>query len=177
MVQDLGTDWVVEMEWPEGDTQGGPTVITIRPSDPESPAVGGLSSTVLRGINFRDAAAQLRKQLAVGNRRRKTRDNYDADRINRVRDELDKGITPEYLALLSTLYLSRVNAGQPKPVEGIADELGKGLQTVRGHLWQARNQGILVGAQGRKGGQLSPEAVEILERIVPGAGELEAFNW
>jgi hypothetical protein len=126
---------------------------------------------VLRGINFRDASAQLRKQLAGGERWQKSREKYEAGRIDRIRDELAKGISPEYLALLSSLYISRVNSGQPKPVEAIADDLGKGLQTLRGHLWQARKQGLLTGAHGRKGGQLTPEATQILERIVPNAPE------
>ncbi len=171
VAQDLGNGWVVEMEWPEGETQGGPAVLVVRPADPESHPPGGLSSTVLRGINFRDASAQLRRQLAIGERRRKSHDKYEAERVNRIRDELAKGISPEYLALLSSLYVSRVNTGQPKPIEAIADDLGKGLQTIRGHLWQARKQGLLTGEHGRKGGQLTPEATQILERIVPNAPE------
>ena len=172
VVQDLGTDWVVEMEWPEGHTQGGPGVLVIRPADPESCPAGGLSSTVLREINFREASAQLRRQIALGGRGRKARDTYHAERINRIRDELSHGVTPEYLALLSSLYVSTVNSGQPKPVERLAEDIGKGLQTIRGHLWQARKQDLLTGSTGRKGGHLTPKATKILERIVPGAADL-----
>lgn len=176
VVLDLGNDWVVEMEWPEGETHGGPAKLVVRPADPGSYPPGGLSSTVLRGIKFRDASAQLRRQLASGQRRQKSRDKYETERLNRIRDELAKGLTPEYLALLSSLYVSRVNAGQAKPTEGIAEDLGKGLQTIRGHLWQARKQGLLTGSTGRKGGQLTPEASLILKRIVPGADGLESLS-
>lgn len=172
---DLGNDWEVEMTWPEGTTQGGPSTLVVRPADPGACPAGGLSSTVLRGIKFREAEAQLRKQLAIGERRRDSRDKYEAKRLERIREELAKGISPEYLALLSSLYVSRVNGGQPKPVEAIADELGKGVQTIRGHLWQARTQHhLLKGTTGRKGGELTPEAVKILERIVPGANDLKS---
>ncbi len=176
---DLSPGWVVEMEWPEGETQGGPATLVVRPTDPESYPAGGLSSSVLRRINFRDASAQRRKQLAVGERRQKSRDKYEAKRLDRIRDELAKGISPEYLALLSSLYVSRVNRGQPKPVEAIAHDLGKGVQTIRGHLWQARTQHhLLKGSAGRKGGELTPVAIKILERIVPRDWEspLESLN-
>src|SRR6476661_2590081 len=123
---DLGpnNEWVVAMEWPEGKTQGGPGVLVVRPADPESYPAGGLSSTVLRAINFREASAKLRKQIAFDERWDESKEKYEADRVNRVRDELAKGISPEYLALLSSLYISRVNRGQPMPVDKIAEELG-----------------------------------------------------
>ncbi|NKS00463.1 hypothetical protein GS528_04780 [Rhodococcus hoagii] len=166
---DLGAEWVVEMVWPEGDTQGGPVELLVRPSDPESYPVGGLSSTVLRTVDFRAAAAQLQRQLANADRWNRRSDEYEAGRIERIRDALSKGISDEYLALLSSAYVSRVNKGQSKPVEQLADELGKSLQTIRGHLWQARKRGLLTGSAGRKGGHLTPEATAVLERIVPNA--------
>lgn len=164
----LGDDWVAEMEWPEGHTQGGPGTLVVRPANPESYPPGGLSSTVLRGINFREATAQLRKQLTVGEHRQKSRNKREAQHLDHIRNELTKGISTEYLALLSSLYISRVNRGEPKPVEAIANDLGKGVQTIRGHLWQARTQHhLLKGSAGRKGGELTHEAIAILERIVP----------
>jgi hypothetical protein len=164
---DVGADWVVEMQWLKGETQGGPAALVIRPSDPECYPAGGLSSTVLREIDFRYAAERLRKQLAFHDRWNKADKNYEAKRMDRVRAALAEGITEQYLALLASVYVHRVNIGQDKPVQQLADELGKSLTTVKGHLWQARKRGLLTGSSGRKGGQLTPEATKILERIVP----------
>jgi DNA-binding IscR family transcriptional regulator len=57
------------------------------------------------------------------------------------------------------------NNGQTKPVERLAEDLGKPLQTIRGHLWQARKRGFLKGSPGRKGGDLSIEAMTILQQM------------
>ncbi|QSE88917.1 hypothetical protein JWS13_10015 [Rhodococcus pseudokoreensis] len=167
---DLGPDWIVRMAWPEeGDIQGGPIELLVTPSDPQAYPAGGISSTVLRSVDFRAATAQLRRQLASADRWRRRSDEYETGRIERIRDALAKGITPEYLALLSSAYVSRVNSGQAKPVERLAEDIGKSLQTIRGHLWRARKDGLLTGSAGRKGGQLTPQASAILSRIVPNA--------
>jgi biotin operon repressor len=165
--QDLGDDWIVEMRWRDGDYQGGPEMVVIRPKDEDSPPPGGISSTALRSIDFRAAKAQLQKQLSdrPHDRRGKTTAKTEEDRIRRLRDLLADGITREYLALLASDYVQRVNSDQPKPVERLADELGKSLQTVRGHLWQARTQGLLTGSPGRKGGDLTMEAMTLLQRM------------
>lgn len=163
---DLGP-WVVTMEWPADETQGGPAVLVVRPADPESYPPGGLSSTVLRSINFREASARLRKQLAADQRWDESQERYDAERLELVRDALAKGISTEYLALLSSLYVLRVVRGQAKPVDAIAAELGKSAVTIQGHLWRARKEGLLDGPRGRKGGHLSKDALAIVERIAP----------
>lgn len=155
------------MTWPEGETHGGPSSIVVRLANPDAPPVGGLSSTVLRAIDFRDASAQLRRQLAVGEHRRKSGEQYEAKRMDLLRDQLAKGLSDKYLALLSSNYVLRVNTGQPKPVEYLAEQLGKSTQTVRGHLWKARNRGFLTSSQGRNGGKLSPEASAIIKQIAP----------
>lgn len=169
MFQDLGDDWVAEMTWREGDYQGGPAGIWIHLKDPDQPPQGGLSSTVLRGIDFRAAKAELHKQLEShphGWRGSPAKQQERAaERLERLRYQLSKGITPEYLALLSSNYVLRVKDGQPKPVERLADELDKPLQTIRGHLWQARKQGLLTGSAGRKGGDLTPEAMAIIQNM------------
>lgn len=168
MFQNVG-EWVVEMEWRDGDYQGGPAGLYIRPTDPESPPPGGISSTVLRGINFREAAAELHADLAK--RPRGILDEVEKARARhaqQLRDELAKGVSVEYLAKLSSEYVWRVNRGQPKPVERIAQDLGKSLQTVRGHLWQARKQGLLTGSAGRKGGDLTTKAMTLLQQMGEG---------
>lgn len=168
VVQDLG-EWVVRMEWPEGVQSGGPGVLVIEPADPDSYPVGGLSSTVLRQVDFRGAADRLRAQLATRKRRSKAHERYEQDRSERLREALRHGVTEEYLALLASAYVSAVNRGQTKPLEHLADMTGKTASTIKGHLWQARKKGLLTGSAGRKGGQLTDKATKVLERIVPGA--------
>ena len=155
---DLGNGWTIEMHWSEDETQGGPGSLVIRPTNPDEPPPGGLSSTVLRGIDFRQAKADLHRQLSEH-----TGEPGDKDLL---RDALSVGITDEYLALLSSEYVARVDSSQSKPVDRLAEELGKSPGTIKGHLWQARKRGLLTeGSPGRKGGRLSPEAVSILARM------------
>ena len=163
VVQDLG-EWVVRMEWPEGVQSGGPGVLVIEPADPDSYPVGGLSSTVLRQVDFRGAAEQLRAQLATEQRQDKELERYKQDLSERLRKALSHGVTEEYLALLASAYVSAVNRGQEKPSEHLADIAGKTASTVKWHLWQARKRGLLTGSAGRKGGQLTHRAKVILEK-------------
>ncbi|BCN45263.1 hypothetical protein RE9414_35430 [Prescottella equi] len=169
MIQDLGNGWVAEMEWKDDEYGGGPAGLLIRPVDPESPPTGGISSSVVRGINFRAASAKLHSDLAARPKGIVTdvEERGRADRISRIREASAGGITPTYLALLSSEYVRRADRGQAKLVEQLAEELGKPLQTVRGHLWQARKQGLLLGSAGKKGGTLSAEAMTILRQLPP----------
>jgi hypothetical protein len=170
VMQGIGDDWVVVMEWPKGVENGGPCRMVIEPVG--TCPVGGLSSTVLRQIDFRDASDRLREQVTASERRGREHERYEKRRSERLRDELSRGVTEEYLALLSSAYVSAVNRGQAKPNDYLAELVGKTTSTVRGHLWQARNQDFLTGSPGRKGGQLTDKATKILERIVPGADAL-----
>lgn len=167
--QELGDEWVVEMSWLDGDYQGGPAAMWIRPVDPDAPPPGGLSSTVLREINFRDAKAKLVKNLTLNPQGWRGPPEKQAEReaknVEHLRNQLANGVTPEYLALLASNYIRRVNSGQPKPVERLAEDLGKPLQTIRGHLWKAKKQGLLVGSPGKKGGELTVEAMTILQQM------------
>lgn len=67
--------WIVTMTWDDNDTVLGPSHMEIHPSDPGNPPAGGLSSTVLRGIDFRAAKAAVQRQgtaSADGSRRTTT---------------------------------------------------------------------------------------------------------
>ena len=170
VMQGIGDDWVVTMEWPAGVENGGPMRLVIEPIGANP--VGGLSSTVLRQVDFRDAIERFREQLAASERR--SRDNEKLlEKLNAelLREALSKGVDDDYLALLSSAYVSAVNRGQARPNEYLAEMVGKTTNTVRGHLWQARKQGFLTGSPGRVGGQLTDKATGILERIVPGAAQ------
>ncbi|NKS29581.1 hypothetical protein GS534_02995 [Rhodococcus hoagii] len=169
VIQDLGNGWVAELEWREGEFGGGPAGLLIRPADPEAPPKGGLSSSVVRGVNFRAASAELRNDLAARPKGllADIEEKGRSARIARLRDASVEGLTTTYLALLASEYVQRVERGLPKPVERLAEDLGKPLQTVRGHLWQARKQGLLLGSAGKKGGVLSVEAMTILQQLPP----------
>jgi hypothetical protein len=172
--QNIG-GWTVEMYWKEDDIQGGPSKIAILPTDEKKVPVGGISSTVLRAIDFRAGAAKAREQVATEDR------EYAQNRpplppMALVQATLEVGgITDAYLVLLAIQYLARVDRGEPKPVDHIASELGKSPGTIKGHLWQARNRGLLKGGSaGRKGGYISPEAEQIaIEFLDDGLAALE----
>ncbi|MGD1281337.1 hypothetical protein ACKUUI_05960 [Mycobacterium seoulense] len=163
--QPIGDEWVVVMEWPDGVEDGGPGKLTIEPVG-DMP-VGGLSSTVLRLIDFREATADLRRQVAASRRRGRSHAAYEKSQVERLRAALAEGVTDEYLSLLSSAYVRAVKRGQAKVNDHLAEMVGKPVSTVRGHLWQARNDGFLTRSPGRKGGQLTPKAIKVLERVVP----------
>lgn len=162
--QKLG-GWVVEMSWAQDEIQGGPSMLVIRPKDPNNVPAGGLSSTVLREVDFRAAAAELRELMSADADFMKSVREWQQDGaspIDYVREALSEGVTDAYLALLAAEYVGRVDAGQQKPVDQLAEELGRSLGTVKGHLWQARTRGLLEGGSaGRKGGQLSDAAQKL----------------
>jgi hypothetical protein len=172
--QELGA-WVVEMTWAEDEIQGGPSMLVIRPADAEKVPLGGLSSTILRQVDFREGAEKLRAVMAVAGLLSELRGEPGKGPapIETVRDALEQGVSDDYLALLAVEYVGRVNAGQEKPVDHMAEELGRSLATIKGHLWQARKRGLLTGGSpGRKGGETSEEARQLamnwaMERALP----------
>ncbi|TWV43386.1 hypothetical protein FRZ03_18630 [Streptomyces misionensis] len=168
VVQDLGP-WVIEMQWPKGATQGGPAVLVVRPKGGTGYPPGGISSTVLRQIDFKEAGEALRRQTAVSELRSEVRERYEADRTQRLKRAAAQGVTDEYLALLASAYVTYVNQGGIGPLAHLAERVGKSQSTVKGHLWQARKRGLLTGSAGRAGGALTEKASAILARIVPGA--------
>jgi hypothetical protein len=167
VMQPVGDDWHVVMEWPEGVEDGGPSKLTIKPVG--AYPVGGLSSTVLRQIDFRKAIDALRQQITDD----QERDEYRAAEtaavanwhIKRLRTVLARGVTDEYLALLSSEYVSAVTRGQARVNDYLAEMAGVPVSTLRGHLGRARRRGFLTGDPGRKGGELEPEAAKIMEGI------------
>lgn len=165
---DLDGGWVARMEWPEGATSGGPGVLVIEPSDPDSYPHGGISSTLLRGLDFREAAETLRRQLAAQQSWHVAEQQYDEGRDDRIKAALAEGITDQYLSLLSSRYVQITNRGQSHPLRVLAEITGKTESTVKGHLWQARKRGLLEGSPGRAGGQLTPKAQGIVRKALSG---------
>ncbi|RIR96408.1 MarR family winged helix-turn-helix transcriptional regulator [Mycobacteroides abscessus] len=169
VTMDLGPDceWVAEMQWPEGVTQGGPAVLVIYPSNPDTCPLGGLSQTVLREVDFKYALDRLRSYLSTSKRwdaaRKKSEQRVTAELVAHS----DMGLTPEYLVLLSRVYVGAVNQGQSKPLEYLAELTGKTPAAIKNHLWQATRKGYLERSPGRAGGHLTAKAAEIMETIIP----------
>lgn len=171
---DLGPncEWVAEMQWPDGQTQGGPAVLVVHPASPggdntAAPA-GGISHTLLREIDFRSALDALRRGLDSS---KKWADNREVG-DERVRALLGKHaalgkVTDTYLALLARVYVSAVSSGQAKPLEHLAETTGKTPAAIKNHLWQATRKGLLERSPGRPGGHLTERAVAILEELIP----------
>ncbi|MEI5100084.1 hypothetical protein RB200_17930 [Streptomyces sp. PmtG] len=85
-------------------------------------------------------------------------------------------MTDEYLAMLASAYVNYLNSGGKGPLAHLAERVGKSESTVKGHLWQARKRGLLVGAPGRAGGLLTIKATAILLRIVPVAERMAVVD-
>lgn len=156
VVEQIYGDWVVRMEWPDGVYNGGPGRLIIEPVNGSLP-VGGLSSTVLRQIDFRSAVDKFLTQVTPPEHRR--------DAGLAIRDESRAGVTDLYLALLSEAYVSAVHCGQVNINEYLAELVEKPVNTIRGHIWQARKRDLLTGSPGRKGGALTAKARNVLEGV------------
>ncbi len=168
MTTDFGPnyEWVAEMQWPEGETQGGPAVLVIYPSDPDACPPGGLSQTVLRDVDFKYALERLRGKLAASKRWQRVRQDTEGKLTGLLTSHVASGaITPEYLALLSRVYISAVNNGQEKPLEYLAVLTGKSAAAIKNHLWQATRKGLLERSPGRAGGHLTEKGRDILASV------------
>ncbi|CAG7607799.1 hypothetical protein SIM91_10625 [Rhodococcus opacus] len=160
-------EWVAEMQWPEGETQGGPAVLVIYPSDPDTCPPGGLSQTVLRDVDFKDALDRLRGKLAASKRWQRVRQDTEDKLTGLLASHAASGaITPEYLALLSRIYIGAVNNGQEKPLEHLAALTGKSAAAIKNHLWHATRKGLLERSPGRAGGHLTEKGRAVLEPVL-----------
>ncbi len=163
----LDSEWVCEMQWPEGQTQGGPGVLVIRPAAEGTYPAGGISQTLLRDIDFKAALNTLRQQQAGGKRWTQMRERNQA-KMNAllVSYGSDGAITDEYLALLSRAYVAAVSMGQDKPLDYLAELTGKSFSAIQSHLWKATRKGLLERSPGRVGGKVTGKAANILSGLV-----------
>jgi hypothetical protein len=155
--QDLGTEWVAEMEWPDGVTYGGPMTLVIRPAQEGSYPAGGVSTTVLREVDLAAARDQLRTQ------RHGFLPALDHGLDQQIRAELANGLSERLLALVAARYVELVSQGQAKPLDVLAEITGRSNQTAKGWLWQARKRGLLTGSAGRAGGEVTAKARALLD--------------
>ena len=163
---DLGPncEWVAEMQWPEGKTQGGPAVLVIHSADPASYPAGGLSQTVLREVDFKGALDKLRRQLESSKRWDQARRQNQETVVAALVDHAGGSITPEYLALLSRVYVGAVNHGQAKPLDYLAEVTGNSPAAIKNHLWQATRKGLLERSSGRAGGRVTEKAATLISK-------------
>lgn len=168
MTVDLGPnyEWVAEMRWPEGNTQGGPAFLLIRPSDPDGYPPGGLSQTVLREVDFKGALDKLRNQLESSKRWDRARRQSEEKVTALLVDHAGGSITPEYLALLSRVYVGAVNQGQDKPLDYLAKVTGNSPAAIKNHLWQATRKGLLERSPGRAGGHVTPRCAALIDALI-----------
>lgn len=160
--QKVGDDWIAIMKWPDDVTDGGPAQLIIKPIG--KMPVGGLSSTVLRQIDFRSAIEMHRDQAAESARHNRVDpEAMRAFERKQLRSALSEGVTKTYLAMLAFEYARAVDRGQSNINDYLSELVGKPVGTVRGHVIRARKEGLLTGSHGKKGGSLSPEADDLCE--------------
>lgn len=153
--------WTVWMRWEDNTVQGGPSEMVISWRDPDrSRPVGGISSTVLRGINIR-AAMKAAREDDFSELERNT-----WDRLGRLlASELEAGVTDHYLAVLSDLYVYLTAQGDRKPADKLSEAAGRSRAVIKNHLVQARKRGILTGNVGMVGGKLTEEGQRLLTEV------------
>lgn len=166
---DLGPnmEWVCEMEWPEGETQGGPAALIIRPADLNNYPAGGISQTLLREVDFRSALNTLRRQIEFSDHWGK-RTTATRHKMNDLLASHAQGreITDTYLALLSRAYVNAVSTGQDKPLEYLSTLTGKSYAAIKNHLWQATRRGLLERSPGRAGGKVTGKAANLIADLI-----------
>lgn len=168
VTMDLGPnmEWVAEMQWPEGETQGGPAVLVIYPADPDACPAGGLSSTVLRDVDFGYARDKLRASLSNSKRWEHARRRTEDALSSLLAEHAGGAITSEYLALLSRVYVGAVQDGLDKPLDHLAVLTGNSASAIKNHLWQATRKGLLERSPGRAGGHLTSKGRAVLASVV-----------
>lgn len=148
------------MTWYEGDDSG-PSELVLKPTPGGKTPAGGISQTVLREVNITGAIDLMRRiheQLPE-------LPPVDWDTVGKVLVDLSAdGITDQYLAALAWAYTSA--ASGPKPQERLAELTGKSPAAIKSHLWHATRRGLLERMPGRKGGAMTPKAIELLSQLV-----------
>ncbi len=168
-------EWSVLMEWPEGAESGGPVRLVIEPVDPDNPPPGGLSSTVLRDVDFQKAAAKLAGFFEMARDQNRSQDESTGGRL---RELLAVGVTTNYLVRLCEEYIELVKRGRAHPSEYLAELIGKNPSTIKGHLWKAKKVGLFAGGHGRVGGKLTPEGVRVAHRLfLDSMSEADRRRW
>lgn len=160
-VQRIGA-WKVTLWLPLDSTSGNPREIRIEPHEDADPqeVARGITSTVLRQIDtaaFADEVAPLAELAHAGQQK--------VENFRRELAGLPKGVSDEYLAVISALYVRFVNLGRRAPAQDLELWTGTNQATLKGHLRSARQRGFLTKVEGKAGGQLTDKAIETLKGI------------
>ncbi|GGY00075.1 MULTISPECIES: hypothetical protein [Streptomyces] len=160
-VQRIGA-WKVTMWLPLDSTSGNPREIRIEPDEEADPqeVARGITSTVLRQIDTAAFAEEVEPLAELAHAGRQAVENFRRELAG-----LPKGVSDEYLAVLSALYVRFVNAGRRAPAQDLELWTGSKQATLKGHLRAARQRGFLTKVEGKAGGQLTDKAVETLKGI------------
>ncbi|MFE9169458.1 hypothetical protein ACFYNZ_08005 [Streptomyces kebangsaanensis] len=175
--QEIGP-WRVVMLWPLDSEGGGPRSIQIEPTEEaDSQEVArGITTTVLRKVDIAAAAqqaaefkpwARLAREATRGPR------EQDIEQFQQGLAALPAGLSDEYLAVISNLYVHFVEEGQRAPVREMEIWTGTKQPTLKGHLRAARQRGFLTKVEGKAGGRLTEKTIKILEGMKVGEGSQE----
>ncbi|GLZ75967.1 hypothetical protein Afil01_07740 [Actinorhabdospora filicis] len=158
--------WQAWLTWSQGADPGqGPASVSFRLREGET-APGGLSSTVLRRVDFQRAGELFRKAQPKAEGMTDKRRQRHAERLQWL---LKEGVTDRYLALLAFEYQQAVARGNHAPTPELADMAGKRPETIRGHLKEARRRELLTTVKGKAGGARTAKTDEILRGFDWGA--------
>ncbi|MFH8588213.1 MULTISPECIES: hypothetical protein [Streptomyces] len=154
--------WKITMWIPFAASVGGPQELVIEPHEEADPqeVARGITSTVLRQIDTAGVWEKIQpaRDLAIAG-------HGEIEEFRRKLAGLPKGISDEYLALLSALYVRFVNRGVRAPIHVLEVWTETKQATLKGHLRAARQRGFLTKVEGKAGGQLTDKAVETLKGI------------
>lgn len=157
------------MSWPDDEDQIGPVSMTITPADDatDEELIGGLSSTVLRQIDFRKAREGW---LAARSFRRTGKPWGPRDwRAERLRRLLDRdGVSEGYLGHLAEAYTHLVRSGERSIAGKLAEMTGRSPDTMKQHLHRVRQAGMLTSIPGKAGGQLTEKAIAAVSKAASG---------
>ncbi|MFX1783461.1 Rrf2 family transcriptional regulator [Prescottella equi] len=187
VVQRIGP-WQVELGWPDDSFQVGPVSITITaaPDATDDQLLGGLSSTVLRQIDFPAARSDWQVQRVVTPKPIDsakspkwlspwTKEEVMNSRAEGLQEALARdGVADGYLALLAEAYVALVGLGERSVAAKLAEMTGRSRDTARQHLHRARKAGMLTSIPGRAGGELTAKAVKAIQHEIEGPDDPEA---
>lgn len=163
--------WEVILRWPFFSRAGGPQEVIFRPAEDADPAevARGISTTTLRRLDLAGLTEQ-RWENARGLGMNRAMQDLMSGIVGRPSEDFDlaeilrDGVTPLYLALVSERYVNLVHEGVRAPVPALALAVGRSPDTIRGHLKQARRDGLLTVVPGKPGGELTTRAIKILQQ-------------
>ncbi|MFD4340240.1 hypothetical protein ACFWPP_24040 [Streptomyces anulatus] len=158
--------WVIRMWWPSGPVHGGPQRITIE-SAADAPArdvARGISTTVLRRLDL-PGAVKMAAEMGQKGHRALTELTEAMQQAGEAAGALleSEGVSETYLAVLAAVYKHAADAGDPAPVRWLARRINRSPETVKGHLKQARRDGLLTTIAGKAGGELTEKAQVVLD--------------